>query len=348
MYYCEGKRTVKVDDLGDGSYVYRSRLNVPVVYNSPLIEAVPTDKFINALDLRLEKPETDIPKEVKKEVEFIPGQLYRLLEFGSLDRIFRLEKVVQDDEKDSVIMSLVKGAPSNKFGTLEDWKCDILDIEFKPGMMIFPKGMAWTEYDPSYVEYDPSDLSTYQGSMLEGEKDTIRYMLLRIGGFSRTKDSKILTMPNGSLMDTELVYLSLGIRVKVDVPGISSYPSMFKGDDIKYAFIMNSFKGSEKVTEDDICDCYGNIYVILDLRRKGKGISPLSLKGKKASDIFEVYWNDCFSVGVKEDVKEIKTVKDVKPKYDRNIFKRVPIKSSPIYWRKLEDGKQKYINPQLR
>lgn len=346
MYYCEGSRTVKVDAAGDGTYVYRSRENIPVTYTSPLIEAVPTEKYVGALDIRLEKPGDPLPRDKKKIVELIPGQLYRLMEFGSLDRIFRLEKII--DTENAVIMSMVEGTPSKNFGTLADWKCERLDLDYKPGMMIFPKDMPWAEYDPSSVEYDPSDLSTYGGSMLEGEKDTIRYMLLRIGGFKRTKDARIITMPNGSLIDTELAYLSLGVRIRTDIPGISSYPGLTKGEDVKYAYIANSFRGSERVSKDEICDCYGNIWVILDLRKEGKGISPLSLKGKKACDIFEVYWNDCFSVGsTTGDVKETRTVKSVVPRYDNNVFENVNTGPVNLYWRRLERN-GRYIHPQLR
>lgn len=316
-----------------------------MVYTSPLIEAIPTENYAWALDLRIERPGTRLPeREREKKTEFIPGKLYQLEELGSLDRVFRLEKKVGDS---SVIMSLVKaGARPNTFGVLADWECERLGLEPRPGMIIFPVGLPWREYDPERVEYDPSDLSTYGPSMIEGEGDTIRYMLLKVGGFKRTPDPKILEMPNGSLIDTELAYLSLGVRTREDIHGISSYPGFDKGEDVKYAYITNSFRGSEKVNEDDICDALGNIWLLLDLRKGGKGISPISLKGKQACDLFEIYWNDCFSMGVTSEEK--KTVKEISPKYDRNVFERFTADQISIYWRKLEDGTQKYVHPQLR
>lgn len=339
MYYYDSHKTIRVEreaierSPGQFVYKYRERETVYRKLKPERVDVIPTDDFTAFLDQIIEKPGTPLPAIKNRSAELIPGKLY----VNGLDTVYKLEKIIRNDTYNTLVMSYISGELGHKRLMRKD-QCEMFGLEYKKNMMLFPaSGIAWQQYDPDYKEFDSKDLSTYPTSTLEDSKDTIRYMILKLGGFKRLSDDSIIQTPSGDYLDLELFIVSLRVSIKEKISGIGIYPGFEKGEDIPWSIITDDFKGSEKVGDDDIIDTDGNIYLIIKTVKGTSGISPLSLAGKRAGDIFEVSWDSSF--GIRKDgseVKEISRESPEVPRYDADLFRS----EGQIVWRVL-DSKSK-------
>lgn len=344
MYYYTGSKTVRIDreatekSPGKFVYKYRERDTLYKRLKSERVDVIPTENYVQFLDQRLEKPNLPVPTFNDRSAELIPGKLY----VNGLDTVYKLEKIIHNDNFHTVVMSHIQGDLGHKRMMGKD-QCDMFGIEYKKGLMVFPAtGIAWRQYDPDYKEFDNKDLSTYPTSLMEGAKDTIRYMILKLSGFKRLSDESIIQTPGGDYLDLELFVVSLRVSIKEKISGIGIYPGFEKGEDIPWSIITDDFRGSEKIDKDDVIDTDGNIYLIIRVAKEESGISPLSLAGKRAGDVFEVSWDASF--GIRRDGQEVAEVSGESPnvpRYDADLFS---IKNEMI-WRALDpssSGFQKY------
>lgn len=344
MYCYNDTDTIRVtegkDEKGYPIFHYRSRATHYVRLKGDRIDVIPTDRYLSFLDQRLEKPRLPLPAVEDSSGELIPGHLYE----NGLKTVYKLEKVVQTEKFNSVIMSHQTGEIGHK-KFLSEKMCEYFGIEYKPKLIIFPADIiAWRQFDPEKKVFDNLDLSTYPTSALEEWRGSIRYMVLKLSGFKNTSDKNIIQTPGGDFLDAELFLVSLRISIKNDIQGIGSYQGYKKGEDVPWTMITGDFKGSEKVKESDFIDIEGNMYIIIRLVKNGGGISPLSLTGRKAGDIFDVSWDNAF--GIKQDGESVhETSKSDKrpPEYADNIFEN----KNNRYWRLIDPssvakGKQSY------
>ncbi len=344
MYCYSNTDTIRVtegkDEKGYPIFHYKSRATHYVRLKEEKIDVIPTDKYLPFLDQRLEKPKLPLPAVEDSSGELIPGKLYD----NGLDTVYKLEKVVQTEKFNSVIMSYQAGEIGHK-KFLSEKMCEYFGIEYKPKLIIFPADIiAWRQFDPDRKVFNSLDLSTYPTSALEESRGSIRYMVLKLSGFRNTSDKNIIQTPGGDFLDAELFLVSLRISIKSDIPGIGSYQSYQKGEDVPWTMITGDFKGSEKIKESDFIDIEGNMYIIIRLVKNGGGISPLSLTGRKAGDVFEVSWDNSF--GIKRSgssFQEVSREDKRPPEYEDNIFEN----RNNRYWRlidpkSLSKGKQCY------
>ena len=335
-YYKDGEtKTIKVDKLPGDIFCYRTRETRRRTLDPANISVIPTEQYKTYLDQRIEKPDSPVPTYKRSEKPVEPGKLYSLLG----NRVYKFEKAVDNDRVCVNIVSQYSGEEDNKLTLTED-ECELLGIDFKPGLIALSPFLKLREYDPNYREFDLSDLSTYPTSMLEGSNNSIRYMILCLHGFKRTEDKSMIETPDGSFIDLELFIVSLKIKVRENIPSGSNYSSWLCGDDVSWTIIPESFKGSERIDNDEPGDVEGNMYVILKLIKNGRGISPFSLKNKTAGEIFQVSWDNSFSVGGKEPQPEEKVEKlHQAPRYDLDIFHK---DEADYFWRSMKSDKQEY------
>lgn len=296
------------------------------------ISAVLPSQYKNQLDTFIES--RNKWRDKKKSQEVVPGNLCKI--FGR--NIYKLEKVIDDENLSVNILSVaVKNEPID-IKLLTEEECEKFGILFKEGL--FPINL-WTNlqiYDPIIEEYDPLDMSTYETSSIKEHKTTIRYILLCLSGFKRTDDPDIIRTPEGRYIEVELFLISLRVSYKINIPGFSDMSGRGKGDDVSWSIVYDSFPGSEKVGDGDICDSSGCIYLILDITKDNKGLKPQSLEGLKPSDIFEVSWDVSFSNRM--DATSIVTFKQgMGILFEDNIF----VSKYNIFWRAIKENTNRYV-----
>lgn len=334
MYYFKNGYTVKIDNTQGDEYCYNKRKTEISSLPTRLINVIPTEQYKTFLDIRLEKPEENINALSKETIELEIGKLYQI----SPNRVYKLEKIVSLNGLDLNIVSVYSGEKDTK-KTLTQEECKRLGIEPKENLIPLPQVLSLHPYDPNKKEFVSFDLSTYPTSMIVGYENSIRYMILQLQGFKRTTDEDIIETPEGTFLDQELFLVSLKVSVKINIPSMGNTSSWAEGDEISWSMITENFKGSNRVDDSEICDTNDNIYVIIKTVKNGKGISPFSLKNKKAGDIFEISWDSSFSVGPGIERKDLIEFRNEAPAFKDNIF----YKENNVYWRSMLLTKQKYV-----
>ena len=343
MYYISGDSTIKVDRTSETTFCRRSRKTITKSLKPERISAIPTENYKSYLDQRIEQPTVNLPAVVKKEdLPLEPGKLYQLM----TSRVYKLEKIVNtEDGINANIVSVYNGKLDKGKKALSEEECERLGIEFKEGLYPLNPGMKLMPFDPNEKEYIPDDLSTYPTSLMEGSKNSIRHMILCLSGFSRTTDSEIIQTPGGAIIDVELFIATFKVSMRDTIPPLSGYTGWLEDEELSWSFISDNFKGSERVTQGELCDTNGKIYLIVKLTKNGIGISPYSLKNKTAGDIFKVTWDSSFAVEEGQDTTQEKVENSsIAPRFDRNIFIK---DKGNMYWRAIEpslkNGLQKCV-----
>lgn len=335
MYYFKDGYTVKIDNTQEDEYCYSRRKTEISSLPTNLISVIPTEQYKTFLDVRLEKSEEDVNTLSKSVIELEVGKLYQI----SPSRVYKLEGIVSLNGLDLNIVSVYLGEKDTKKSLTQE-ECNRLGIKHKENLIPLPQVLSLHPYDPNKKEFVSFDLSTYPTSMIVGYENSIRYMILQLHGFKRTSDENIIETPEGTFLDQELFLVSLKISIKTSIPSMGNTSSWAEGDEISWSMITENFKGSNRVDDSEICDTDNNIYVILKTVKSGKGISPFSLKNKKAGDIFEISWDSSFSVGpgISHEDMPIE-IRNEAPAFKDNIF----YKENNVYWRSMLLTKQKYV-----
>jgi hypothetical protein len=286
-----------------------------------LVSVISPDTYKNNLDTFLETPEK---WSSRKETVLEPGKLYRLFD----KNVYRLEKIISNENVNINILSIaIKDEDSDK-KSLTEAECEQFGITYKDDLVPISYSTKLYPYSPIEEQYDENNLLTYPGN----NDGIINYMILKLGGFSRTNQTNIIRTPEGKFIDIELFLISLGISYKINIKGVHNTEGRKKDEDVEFQVISKSFKGSERINEGEICDVEGNIYVILNLKKDGVGISPYALDGLTPGKLFDISWDTSFS----NKSKEPSTKNCTGPfEYVFNIFNRTGNNS---YWRTIKNG----------
>ena len=335
MYYFDTLQTIRVDQKDD-KFEYKTRKTLTTHLDPEYIDTIPTEKYKASLDAVLESKPGSIITAEEKSLEV--GDLCKV---GS--SVFKIRSIINNENLSiNVLSKYGRGKRSDSKKDLSEDDCEVLGLEYEPGLYPFSKMIKLSPYDPNRVDYVDGDLGTYTLSCTH--KNTIRYMILCINGFSRTADERIIECPGGELIDIELFIVSLRIRFKKDIPSISNYTGWKSGEDLSWRIIYDKFPGSERATDYEICDVNGRIFIIIKLVKNEVGISPLSVKGLSASDIFDISWDSSFSLGNKGSGNtERVELRSIPPIYDKNIFEEDMNNS---FWRSVyidSTGEQKLV-----
>lgn len=262
-------RTVKLSSI-------RSPIYKPTkIISLTNVESVPISDINPKLEYELDE------RNILEKVEFIVGKLYKIRGF---DFIFKLTAICAD--RNSVIVSIVN-SHSSDFVELSPDDCKTLGIQYLGhGHIILPDNLRWDYYKTDEIEeFSSNDLSTYPGSIFPMYQETIRYMILKIGGIK--SNGSTLSISNGEdnyNIEPELLISSLTVRLKKNLSG-----GWYCGDEISWSRIV-----SEKRGFDMISDSEGNLFIILNLigdYSKGFGIAKEELRNRRACDIFDVSIN---------------------------------------------------------
>ena len=265
----DNNRTIKLSDV-------RSPISKPTkIISLTNIESVPISDINSRLEYELDE------RNKLDKVEFIVGKLYKIRGF---DLIFKLTAICTN--RDSVIVSIV-GSHSPDFVELSPDDCKTLGIRYLGhGHIILPDNLKWDYYKTDEIdEFNSNDLSTYPGSIIPMYQETIRYMILKIGGIkSKGSSLSILNGKDKYNIEPELLISSLTVRLKKNISG-----GWYCGDEISWSRIVSEKRGFDMVSDSE-----GNLFIILNLIGDFSnefGITKEALKNRRVSDIFDVSIN---------------------------------------------------------
>lgn len=265
----DNNRTIKLSDV-------RSPISKPTkIISLTNIESVPISDINSRLEYELDE------RNKLDKVEFIVGRLYKIRGF---DLIFKLTAICTN--RDSVIVSIV-GSHSPDFVELSPDDCKTLGIRYLGhGHIILPDNLKWDYYKTDEIdEFNSNDLSTYPGSIIPMYQETIRYMILKIGGIkSKGSSLSILNGKDNYNIEPELLISSLTVRLKKNISG-----GWYCGDEISWSRIVSEKRGFDMVSDSE-----GNLFIILNLIGDFSnefGITKEALKNRRVSDIFDVSIN---------------------------------------------------------
>ena len=265
----DNNRTIKLSDV-------RNPISKPTkIISLTNIESVPISDINSELEYELDE------RDILDKVEFIVGKLYKIRGF---DFIFKLTAICAN--RNSVIVSIV-GSHSPDFVELSPDDCKTLGIRYLGhGHILLPDNLRWDYYKTGEIEeFNSSDLSTYPGSIFPMYQETIRYMILKIGGIkSKGSSLSVLNGKDNYNIEPELLISSLTVRLKKNLSG-----GWCCGDEISWSRIVSEKRGFDMVSDPE-----GNLFIILNLIgdfSKGFGIMKEALKNKKVSDLFDVSIN---------------------------------------------------------
>ena len=238
-------------------------------------------------------------KNSKKKPEVLP-------KVGDLVKIRQLEAIYEwvKSTPDSIYLKLIEG--DAVLAALTEEEKEYHDLHEKGKYYQLAQGTDLVVYDPDYVEFDPTNLSTYPTEACGPDIQTI---VLDVSGFTQPEDTRLITTPGGTI-SLELFMLSLKVSLKRDITKpLPDYGTWKKGASLDWHLM--------KSNEDKVIEKGGFIRLLVNLYNPfaKKGISPIPLNGMKAEDLFEVSW------AIKDPVQsnEMHT-KTIAPKYDDNLF----------------------------
>lgn len=194
----------------------------------------------------------------------------------------------------SVIVKQVSGDHGLIF-TLSKNDCNCLNIEYEPGLQLFPLNMPW-ELVVEKVPFVEDNMGTIPLSLVDG---TVRYMLLRITGFNDFEDGLIQT-PSKHLI-TEKQFLK-SLRVIAKLPLVYNNAQMV--EDGKKLNISVLKLDDHMYPHGNFISSDGEIHVLIDFRKKRDalimanhldteiGIERMYLADKNLFDMVEVKWDE--------------------------------------------------------
>jgi hypothetical protein len=149
-----------------------------------------------------------------------------------------------------------------------------------------------------------------------GFDDSVRNILIAVGGFSSFRASK-LTGPDGNEMDTESFLASLKVVTTKAIENDSAETnySTYKAMEPVHFRCVTQRYGKGLVEYGQICDAQGKIYLDLDLAKPTKkagetidgfiGINPDAVTVDTIKDTFQVAWAQYDSLELETEIGEV-------------------------------------------
>jgi hypothetical protein len=257
-----------------------------------------------------ESKETVSPKKQERKV-FEKGKIYTLSgvecddfemptkEYELIGFVSKVNGIVLD----SVIMKQISGEQNTIFSLTKN-DCRNLNIEFQPGLQLFPKNLNWVEKsmpieapikeekDDEYSIFNPNDLSSYPVCHVD---KTVRHIMVEISGFTYDHRSNNFITPDGNIIKRCDIGSKLKVTIKRPLYGDGVSSSNFNYNEaIGYKFRTNDIS---TCTTNNIIDKDGKIYIELMLHKSSKntpdgalGVHPEVFNGQSLTEIFEFFY----------------------------------------------------------
>lgn len=150
-----------------------------------------------------------------------------------------------------------------------------------------------------------------------GLDDTLRNVIVAVGGFSSFRASK-LTGPDGNEMDTEAFLASLKVITKAAIPaadmsGVTT-SAFDQYENVPFRVVTQRY-GAGIVEYGNPCDAKGKIYLELDLAKPTKaigatidgwvGVNPSAITPANVADKFQVAWAQYDSLELETEIGEV-------------------------------------------
>ena len=275
------------------------------------------------IDFYAYDPELDFNKRYnyvnKKKQKLTRGAIYSLRgnECDGFKMPERLYQVVNTVAKfgevsiDSVIMKQIGGPPSYQTFTLTKNECNRLHIKYEEGLQIWPKNLKWKRKDlrlksGKVVTFDPSDMSTYALSRIDG---TIRYIIVKVLGY-QLQGNHVVDLGSGERQGLNHFLSRVHFKSKgwiYQPEGRFKTSSEYKpGEEVPFRLLIDNFKGL--VEDPDFGNC---LFFELCLKKATKGfttedgfigVASNILKKRTINDLFT------FEVGEKRHKQKEKPV----------------------------------------
>lgn len=330
------------DKIRDVTYKYNEKTG-EILYTSTKrrylgrIKAVPIKSSLPSIEYELE----GIKAPNNNGVVLKEGELYKLKMSGS-ELVFKLVKHFTD--RSIVVMQVLSDNPG-KFRLMSREQCEELGITFQNHLAVFSVGLGWVSTSLDENDFDQTNLSTYDRSIVPGKTGSIRYMIVEIPGFKYVdSDTICLNWPGHPLLyvDVELLLTQLEVCLMKDIisTDLEKYNELTRGTCLSWSVVRESFPGSIKRSDIDILDQNGSIYLILDFTWKGLGICPLALEGIRLEDLISVSVNTSFCMIPGEKTDYMKASSTGFVTVPPEIFE----KRKGRYWKKGITGGCKILN----
>lgn len=308
--------------------------------------------------------------------KFVVGEYYALQGiacdgFEMKEKIYQLISVVDDykgTELNSLVVKQVAGEQGKIF-TLSKNDCVCLNIEYEPGLQLFPKTLPW-QLVKEDIQFTPSNLGTTPLSDID---NTIRYILLRLDGFKDYSDGYILT-PNGKLIKESQFENTLKISTREPIVYGNGF---IKKDGAKLNHLIAYPKGllynhGNFISSDD------TIYVLIVLKENELqllsmpniedkctvdgyfGVERQYLDGVNPNEFITITWDELGAMTIKEykeekerrkrelekqiEAEEKRKKKEAEAKMLENSKKMHDIDDTISHWYNIAKVKPKRIN----
>lgn len=345
IYYKDLGKTVRVSFTEKGEYLVTRKRRVATGVCRQ-ISVVDPDDYCKNLDYEIE----NFGIATIDHDDIVPGCLYVLGNKNSITSILSsciyraVKEVTWANNRHSIVFEKVMDDTEDIPGVpianhLSESDCNFLGVKFAPGLIIMPTEMGWKRVNENYHGgITSNDLSTYPESRIKGCTNSIRYMMIRLGGFKSESDFNIIETPEGTSIDLTLFMVSLKVKVAEEIVSLAGYTGFNLEEDIPFTVVRNDYGKSIRQSNHHIVDNNGYITLILDLTKNGKGVSVSSMKGKNVESLFRITWDETFSVRTKDGFSVItegsKETSKYCPDYPTNIF----YKRNNRFWRRVING----------
>lgn len=260
-------------------------------------------------NVKMGKPKENEVKPIEEESRFpkFPiGGRYALSgkDCDGFDMSEREYEVVADVEDvndiilDSIVVKQVSGETSSAIFSLTRTDCQMLGISYEPQLQLFPKSLSWERKDVPLLEettkpkekvYTPYDLSTYPLSF--DDKRSIRFMVIKIEGFTYRSFGNTITTPTSSTFDAATYFKNGNLKIYTKKDIVSSdkenvWSFLKKGERVRFNVVklyQDSILLELKFTKD-----FGMASQTPD---NLIGLDPKTLEGS-FDDFFDVYYQD--------------------------------------------------------
>lgn len=210
----------------------------------------------------------------------IPQKKYKCI--GEIDEIDGVDL-------NSVIVKQVDGKRSSIFSLTKN-DCRKLNVEFEPGLQLFPKSLNWSRCDEAYDKdeeyvFDSQNLSTYPTDFYT---KTIRRITLKLSRFYKLYD--YIHLPNGSGIKICSFSDQLVVQTKRDIGEPSDVSNLYvpKNSRIRFKIVTRCLSR----TNNDIVDEDGNVFIELNFDAKINknlvGIHPKCFENKPFEEFFDI------------------------------------------------------------
>lgn len=277
-----------------------------------------------------------------KGTVFKDSDTYTLKSSLRSDLVFRLIRYFPDR---SVVVMQVLSSGTDEFRLMSKDQCEELGIMYQNNLAIFSSNLDWTNTNLEDNSFDPTDLKTYDRSIIPGKTDSIRYIVVEVSGLCHADSDTVCYNRYGIptlYIDIELLLTQLEVKLRRDIFSINpnKYCELSRDTYISWSLVRESISGSIKRNSTDILDQNEKFYLILDFTNKGLGIFPDSLEGVSVDDLVNISINTSFY-----------TSPDEKPSYKRlenligftTVAPEIFTKKGDRYWKKGITGSDRFL-----